>query len=391
MKEIKDFIRKEFFLLFVICTSLINPYFYGYRIIALLGVYLVVNLKKSLQSVDLFVIMLGLFSLVFEVLGYFNSEEGGSTNIITNVFNVFSPVLVYLSAKVVSSKNYPTAVYAFLLFMISFSFSIIPILSVLKQISENSFLVGSRSMYLIWNQNLEISATGLGVYFTFNMASISLLFSNKKSKIEKGISIGIIVLFLLSLVCVLRLGSRTQLFISFLCICIICLKNFKYYQHYKRIIFTFSLILLIGFISRFISNNEEILFFFSDRIGSDENGFATAGGRLDRWVGSLSSLFTDPLGWPLSRFGYAHNLWLDVARVGGLLPFLILSVFSFLLVIFFYKNIFLHTSSFLRDYFIAIWVSILVVFMVEPILDGMYLFFLIHCFAAGLIVKQKSI
>jgi hypothetical protein len=185
MNQISSFIRKEFFLLVFLFVSLINPYFYGYRIIALLGIYLLINLKKSLQSVDLFMIMLGIFSFIFEFFVYFNSEEAESTNFISNVFNIFSPVFLYLSAKVVSSKNYSVSVYAFLLLLIAFSFSIIPIISILKQILENSFLVGSRSMYLIWNQNFEISATGLGVYFTFNMASIALLFSSQKSKIDK--------------------------------------------------------------------------------------------------------------------------------------------------------------------------------------------------------------
>jgi hypothetical protein len=149
--------------------------------------------------------------------------------------------------------------------------------------------------------------------------------------------------------------------------------------------------LVVVFVTQFISNNEEILFFFSDRINSDDSGIATAGGRLDRWIGSISSLFTDPFGWPMARYGYAHNLWLDVARVGGFLPFLILVVFSFFLTIFFLKNVYHKTSSFLRDYFIVYFVAILAVFMVEPILDGMYLFFLVHCFVGGLIINIRKV
>lgn len=390
MKEIKDFIKKEFFLLFVIIAALVNPYFYGYRIIALMSIYLILNLKKSLQSVDINMILLAIFSVVFEFMGYFNSQEADQTSLITSMFNLVSPVIVYAAAKVLTSKNYSPSAFVFLLFIISVSFSIIPIISILKQISDNSFLVGSRNMNLIWNEDLVVSATGLGSYFTFSMASFALIFSYRKSKIEKFISFGIFIHFLISLACVLRLGSRTQLFISFVCVGVIILKNFKYYKQINRMIIVVGLIFSIGLISQFISNNEEILFFFSDRMDSDENGFATAGGRIGRWTGSIGSLFTDPFGWPLARYGYAHNLWLDVARVGGLIPFLILVIFSFLLTLFFLKSIYFKLPSFLRDYFIVFWVSISVVFMVEPILDGMYLFFLVHCFIAGLMIKQKK-
>lgn len=391
MNQISSFIRKEIFLLTILFLSLINPYFYGYRIIAFMGIYLILNLKKSLKSVDIYMILLGVFSAVFEFFGYLNSQDVDQPNILNYVFNSFAPILIYLAAKVVSSKGFSTPVYSFLLFFISLSFSLIPIISIVKQILDNSFLVGSRNMNLIWDEDFVVSATGLGSYFTFSMASFALIFSCRKSKTEKYISFGVFIHFLISLACVLRLGSRTQLFTSFICVGIIILKNFKYYKQMNRIIIVVGLIFFIALISHFISNNEEILFFFSDRMGSDDSGLASAGGRLDRWTGSIGSLFTDPFGWPLARFGYAHNLWLDVARVGGLIPFIFLVIFSILLTLFFLKSIYFKAPSFLRDYFIVFWVSISVVFMVEPILDGMYLFFLIHCFAAGLIVKQKSI
>ena len=53
------------------------------------------------------------------------------------------------------------------------------------------------------------------------------------------------------------------------------------------------------------------------------------GERFYRWVYGLSHLFSDPLGWndtTLVHQYFMHNLWLDVARVAGIIPF------SFLLV-----------------------------------------------------------
>ena len=49
------------------------------------------------------------------------------------------------------------------------------------------------------------------------------------------------------------------------------------------------------------------------------------GDRLWRWADAIKRLFTNPLGWskaPAVGYDYVHNMWLDIARVGGLLPFI---------------------------------------------------------------------
>jgi hypothetical protein len=167
MNQISSFIRKEIFLITVLFLSLINPNFYGYRIFALLGIYLILNLKKSLKSVDIYMILLGIFSVVFEFFGYFNSQDADQTNIFNYVFNSFAPILIYLAAKVVSSKGFSTPVYSFLLFFISFSFSLIPIISIVKQILDNSFLVGSRNMNLIWKP-MKLQTKLQGNFYNLN-------------------------------------------------------------------------------------------------------------------------------------------------------------------------------------------------------------------------------
>lgn len=40
-----------------------------------------------------------------------------------------------------------------------------------------------------------------------------------------------------------------------------------------------------------LSAESELLTFYADRINDSENGFDTAGGRTERWIGSLESLF----------------------------------------------------------------------------------------------------
>jgi len=121
------------------------------------------------------------------------------------------------------------------------------------------------------------------------------------------------------------------------------------------------------------------------------NNVANAGGRSERWLKSIEHMFTDPLGWDVREFGFSHNLWFDVLRVGGVLSFVLLSIITIRVIKDLLKNlknenVLLSSKVHLLVYFIAF----ILIFMVEPILDGMTSLFVLFCLFSGILAQKNS-
>ena len=139
------------------------------------------------------------------------------------------------------------------------------------------------------------------------------------------------------------------------------------------------------------NENADVIKFYADRLNDDEMAVGKAGGRTERWIGGLESIITDPFGWEFSRFGYAHNLWLDVARVAGVIPLTILLFFTVSSIKIWIKSLrILRNDLFLRSYVFIYFISIILLFNVEPIMEGMYLLFLLFCMFIGFLYGMKK-
>ena len=118
-----------------------------------------------------------------------------------------------------------------------------------------------------------------------------------------------------------------------------------------------------------------------------EDGTEDLGGRSELWSKNLHILFTEPFGW--YREKYAHNLWLDLAAVGGwlaLIPFLIA---TFKAIGCFFK-IFRQQATPLNLILLSSFVSMFLGAMVEPVIEGSLLFFAMLIMNWGML-KYKSL
>ena len=120
---------------------------------------------------------------------------------------------------------------------------------------------------------------------------------------------------------------------------------------------------------------------------SKKYGASTAGGRTERWTKSLDNLIDKPLGWEISDFGYSHNLWLDVARSGTVIAFIILVLFSLRSLLNTKNSISNKHISFLpyKKIVMVLSLAFYLQFFVEPILEGSLQLFIFFCFFQGLI------
>jgi hypothetical protein len=383
MKSTVDFIKKEFILFLIIFFVFINPFFYGYRVAMIFFIFLFFKIKFLLKNMDSNVICLFLFGFLYEILSSFNNNDL-NRDVFSILPNIFVPSLLYIVGKYISVKYNNKQIWLFFLFFLTFAFSLIPMVSILLQIIENDFITGTRSLYLIWDKNNEISATGLGSYFVLNMAAIGLMNLKRCTRTEHRIFVGIILLFLLSLMCVIRLGSRTQLIIAVISVLVTYFYNYRANSFIKNFSVLFFSILGLYYLLGNFNTEADWFTFYADRLNENESGFGTAGGRTERWWGSFQSIFTDPFGWEFSRYGYAHNLWLDTARVAGILPLFFLLFFTLSAIKIFTLSLTkLNDNLFFKNYVLVYFLAFFLIFNVEPVLEGMYLLFLLFCLFVG--------
>lgn len=121
-----------------------------------------------------------------------------------------------------------------------------------------------------------------------------------------------------------------------------------------------------------------------------ETGLADTVLNNPRWEYSitiLNGIFDYPFGNnPIKH--YAHNMWLDVARLTGIIPFAFLIIYSILTLFTMRRFITLkHIDVKARFIIFSIYSSCTILFFIEPILEGIPYFFSLFCFINGMIYK----
>lgn len=340
------------------------------------------------ENIDFDAFLLTIFSLIYGAF-YALDPEFGLQFIL--IYGVFPPTFYllgkYLSNKVTTEENLFKS-----LITVGFLLSFSALISVLVSIMADGFGQIDRSLPMIWGDQV-VSATIMGSYFVLNMCIPALLIV-RQIKISLIMRIVMIVVFVLSLLCILRIGTRTQIVISLFTL-LAALIFIIPKQSLKKNVIMFSI--FIGGIILLIQNvkfdlSSDWLSAFADRMENNNGAdIASGGGRTSRWVKSMEYLFKKPLGWDVEEFGHSHNLWLDVLRASGVLPFLLLIIFSIRSVIKVKKISSLNKE--LLSFFNQIRIytlALLLLFMVEPIFEGMFATFIVFCFLIGVITKFDS-
>ncbi|WP_293295428.1 hypothetical protein [Allomuricauda sp.] len=366
---------------------LLNPYglniYVGYLIAAL------ILLQKSflVKNVDAGFWLLFVFSVIYAAFFSFDPIAGKQYIVIYAVV----PGSFYLLGKFFVRKFSQNTDKIFLILLISsVVFSSTGILSVGTVISDSGFVEVDRNLPNFWTGQIT-PATKMGAFFTLIMCIPALILARtvKVNLIARIILLG---LFAISVLCVLRIGSRTQLgvfIITFLVSLIYLIPR----QKFKRNMVIFSLIFMsIFYVSTKVSFDldQDWLAAYANRM-EDSEDFASGGGRTDRWMKSMEYLFTKPLGWSEHEFGHAHNLWFDVLRIGGFISFFSLIFFT----IYSFKTVFTaiskdKTKTSFNNQLIVYTIAFTLVFTVEPILEGTFDFFALFCFFIGVVKKYSA-
>ncbi|WP_437371992.1 hypothetical protein [Maribacter litoralis] len=361
-----------------------NPLGKGYLFGYMLVILLFFKKKFIKENLDLNFSLILIFSLSYALFYAMHP----SFNTQTFLWYFFFPPCLYLWGKylVIRTRKYN---FTYLLLSLGITISIVALISVFLDINRGGFVQPNRNIPFFWSTE-PIPATGMAALLTFNMCIPGIVLTNYKN-FKKSLSAFLIIIFLLSFTSILRLGSRTQIAI-FLITTIITVIYIIPKQNIKQ---NFILFIIIGIVFALVINkvsfdtNASWLNSFATRLEGNRSTISNAGGRSQRWSGALMNIFKKPLGWELEEYGYIHNVWLDVLRVSGIIPFVMLIIFSVRFNIIVKKTIsFTQMNLGLKVTILTFTISMFLLFMVEPVIDGSLMLFLTFCMFNGMIYSN---
>lgn len=243
--------------------------------------------------------------------------------------------------------------------------------------------------------------TGVGRSATLQATMLTMIMGSSfyslvalKNKLHKLI---ITIFIILSLSYNLILGTRTLIIVSVVsfivsCITFIILNRrniFLVLKNGKTLLIVIIVIFLV-FISNFMGIREKIENTkLLRRINKPYSTEEADENRVQTLFLAFNSILEHPMGGNNERIGelkYAHNMWLDVGKQAGIIPFVLLSVFTIISlwnVIKIFKNE--KFSNEFKVFLAGIYSAVLLNMAVEPIMQGEPLFFIMFCMIIGMV------
>lgn len=348
---------------FVVLTSLWVNNIYLLFVFSILCCFLI-PLNKWWDNVTIYLLF---FSLFYAMMVVLNGRNNSYFNLLSYII---APVAFYRFGRWTMNifrndiARQKFLFFTILLYLGYFFILILKDIALVGIVNETRVLLGDTNDFESWN------ATLYGMMASVGISCIAVIFTRKQKLWLKLCFISVSILSLLS---VIHLVNRTGIIIFLSCLFISFLVYTKF--NIKRVTSAVLLIIFIVFViykSDIIDQN--ILDAYAQREESSTTNASQLGGRTEKWEVAIDNLFTHPWGWDDSG-GYAHNLWLDIARIAGLLP-----LFPFLLATFLYIKNFLYlvikkSYSNFAIILISINTGMILSSFVEPVIEGSLLFF----------------
>ncbi|WP_291866334.1 hypothetical protein [Maribacter sp.] len=366
----------------LITLYFINPLGYGYAFGYMIILVLLFNKNYIKKYADRNLLILIIFSVIFALFYALDPVSG-----IQFIFiYAFFPACFYVIGKHISSISLSSESRVSILLFFGIAYASPALVSVGFDIITNGFVHAQRNIPMIWGGE-RVAATNMAAHFVLTMCFPGILII-KSSSIKLKTRIILLAIFIISVLCVLRLGSRTQISILIFTFAFSILYKISKQSIQKNIFAFITVAVLMLFAFQFVNDEigDKLFSAFADRAGSKKYGASSAGGRTERWMLSLESLITKPLGWSVDDFGYSHNFWLDVARMGGILTLFFLLLFSFRSFWQIAKIVVQKSTNYLLNGLILNYgLALFLLFFVEPILNGYFMSFIFFCFMVGMV------
>lgn len=373
---------KRYRLIYIIlCISMMPLIMYGYSSYLLIILFPLI-LKNRFNDGSFLVL---LFSFFYTISFPLRGEELPLSKIF---FYSLFPIIIYSCGNILGRNLHSKQT------IITLIVSLVFCLAAPGMYFGISDIIGSGELIKItrdieYMDGKTLSATAYGMMFSLSIAGIGMIMIPAYDKFDKNLKRFLIILSVLAILCTIHIVNRTGLVLGFMAI-ITTLFVPPYTK--KRLIYTLSIImLLVLFFYIYLSDtplmNDAVQGYLSRE---EDSGYsaATGGGRFNRWGTALTQIFLNPIGSQVflmgSKISYAHNLWLDAGLRGGIIPFLLLIIIGYnTLRCTFHiikKKMF---NSFENGYLLALCVVLFAQAMTEPVIEGVFQYFLFMMFFYG--------
>lgn len=289
-------------------------------------------------------------------------------------YHAVMPVFFYLFGRYLAIKCRTEANIISSLLCVILAIGIVVYYITFTEVSRGN-LISAERMFNVYSGEESLSATMIGVLVSLGMAGLSIgLFAPKVN--QKCLWY---IVFFASLLSVIHLVNRSGLFVAVICTAIVGV----FYSNNKRTKWILYLLIFAGILAMsgvFDGLQNEIFTAYEDRSLANDNG----GDRLERWIEALQILPAKPFGWRIAEGDHSvHNMWLDTAKVVGIIPFILLCVVTYrsLKLTYILNRKFKSSASLV---FLAINICFFLSEFVEPVNIGVPTYMFLNFFVWGM-------
>lgn len=299
-------------------------------------------------------------------------------------FYLFTPIIAYLSGwSMIENAEDGEKIALEILYLIAFAHGVHAFLNYITNIGKERWLLTD-----FFSGSIR-AATGSGMLNTMVVSLFPcFLFVEKRKKYRvPGFALACIAVMY-----GLLLGTRTQFVIMAMMTIIVAPLYFREKYGWTGAFRLMGICLVVGAISMAMYNSniggirttiEHSNLF--QRFNSTVEQTNADNYRFESVFRGITRAFEYPFG-GLKYTSYYHNMWLDVGRVSGLIPMVLLMLYSINTTIHMWRLFRDQTCSVeLRYACLSIYGGILINFFMEPILEGLIEYFLMFCRINGMV------
>ena len=252
----------------------------------------------------------------------------------------------------------------------------------------------TRELVDIWG-NIFITNTNQGSKFTLMGGLLPWIIVNRKPLRFKII---FMTLSLISLGATIALGNRTLLLIVLFNMILISIyfskqrynnRGNNFLKRYIIIVLLLVIVLQLN-IFRIKDIYQESLLYKRSQLKSYDSIIENS--RFHAWGKAFLGIFENPMGGYKTDIGlnYAHNLWLDIGYAAGLIPFILFVLITLVFMMDMRKIIKSRLDLDTKVLIYTVSISLVLNFMVEPIIEGYFNLFLTFFILLGIITAYRT-
>lgn len=354
----------------------------------LLGLFILIWYPLEFLKINRTEIILILFGITYVIFASFNIQ------IRIPIIYAFTllPLIIFKIGKLSiglfrTEKNIFLSLFI-VLFALSFLFSYSVLIDYL-----NEGVKATRSIEIKFRNRsaevLELNATLVGLHIVPLMSFLPLYFFQKKGELTKYFFVGSFLTISAIMVTIVT-ATRTPIIILGILLLINIYYGLKKVKNSNKRVILVLFSAIIYSVSRFDLANIELTSFLYERLTSDD--LTAAGSRTEMWLLGLENIFKYPLGGEILYINYFHNLWLDLRYEAGVVPMILLILFSHSITYSCLKVVMseLYTSQF-KSFIGSVYLVIFLTMFMEPVIQGSFVFFLHYIFFGGVLIGLRDI